>query len=214
MRHGCGNNDLRWAWRLANKFGPGGPFGPFGPFGPAGPFGPGGPFGGGRGWRGGPRHGRRRMFDRGELRLVLLKLIAEEPRHGYDLIKAIEELSGRVYSPSPGVIYPALAMLADEGLIVERESEPGQRRPVVFAITEAGQAVLDEEAEAAAEAYERLVELGERAERGREPSIERASVNLFTAVAQRIRVGDEGEDDLAHRIAAILDEAAQKIERL
>jgi DNA-binding PadR family transcriptional regulator len=206
---------MRWAWKMANKFGPGGVFGPFGPFGPSGPFGPGGPFGpsgpfGGRNWRG-PRHGRRRFFDRGELRLVLLKLIAEQPRHGYDVIKAIEELSGGHYAPSPGVIYPALAMLADEGLIAEQDSEDHRRQ---FAITPAGEAVLEEEADGAAEACERLTELGEHAERGREPSLERASANLFTAVAQRMSAGDEGEDDLAHRIAEILDEAAQRIERL
>jgi DNA-binding PadR family transcriptional regulator len=151
------------------------------------------------------------MFDRGELRLVLLKLIAEQPRHGYDLIKAMEELSDGHYSPSPGVIYPALAMLADEGLIAEQDSEDQRRK---FAITQAGEAVLEKEADAAAEAYERLAELGEHAERGREPSIERASVNLFTAVRQRMSTRDEDEEDLAHRIAEIFDETARKIERL
>ena len=75
--------------------------------------------------------------------------------------------------------------------------------------------MLREEAAAAAEAYERLAELGEHAERGREPSIERASVNLFTAVAQRLRQrGEDDGDDVALRIAELLDEAAQKIERL
>lgn len=222
MRHGCHDHDIghdmHWAMRMAAKAGrnwgggfggPFGPFGPNGPFGPAGPFGPGGPFGG-RGGPRGPRHGRRRMFDRAELRLVLLKLIAEQPRHGYDLIKAMEELSGGHYSPSPGVVYPALAMLADEGLIAECESEDQRRR---FAITAAGEAALVEEADAAGEAFDRLRELGENAERGREPSIERASANLFTALAQRMHAGDE-EEGLAQRIAEVLDEAAQKIERL
>jgi len=219
MRHGCEEHDFRRAMKMAARAGrhwgggfggPFGPFGPNGPFGPTGPFGPGGMFGGPRGPRG-PRHGRRRLFDRAELRLLLLKLIAEQPRHGYDLIKAMEELSGGHYSPSPGVVYPALAMLADEGVVAERESEDQRRQ---FAITPAGEAVLAEEAAAADEAFARLTELGEHAERGREPSIERASVNLFTAVAQRMRAGDEGEEGLAHRIAEILDEAAQKIERL
>jgi DNA-binding PadR family transcriptional regulator len=110
------------------------------------------------------------------------------------------------------VIYPTLAMLADEGLVAEQDSEDQRRK---FAITEAGQAVLEEEADTVAEAYERLSQMGERAQRGREPSIERASVNLFTAVGQRMRTrGDEEREDLGHRIAEILDEAAQKIERL
>src|SRR5687768_880554 len=92
---------------------------------------------GGRGWPGGfpfdidldppppPPGGRRgrgrRMFGSGELRLVLLKLIADEPRHGYDLIKAVEELTGGEYAPSPGVVYPTLTLLQDMGLIEEAE---------------------------------------------------------------------------------------------
>ena len=96
---------------------------------------------GGRGWHGnwGPvplRHRRReagaadgvaararRMFEGGELRLVLLKLIADEPRHGYDLIRAIEELTGGEYAPSPGVVYPTLTLLQDMGLIEEAAGE-------------------------------------------------------------------------------------------
>ena len=83
----------------------------------------GGGYGGGRGggrfafaWGPGegerPGGGRqRRMFDGGELRLVLLKLIADSPRHGYDLIRAIEELTGGAYAPSPGVVYPTITLL-------------------------------------------------------------------------------------------------------
>ena len=175
-----------------------------GPFGPKGPWGPGG--------GGGPRgRGRGRQVGREELRVMLLSLIKEQPRHGYDLIKAMEELSGGQYSPSPGVIYPALAMLADEGLVAEQASEDQRRK---FAITPAGEAVLEEEAERVARARERLAELAERAERNRAPSIERAAVNLVTSVGQRMGESRGEEEDLPHRIAEILDEAAQKIERL
>jgi len=224
----CNDHEMRRGWHKAGRhwggafgpegpFGPAGPFGPDGPFGPSGPFGPNGPFGGDgggdrfgrRGERGGGSRRGRRMFDRAELRLVLLRLISEQPRHGYDLIKAMEELSSGHYSPSPGVIYPALAMLADEGVVAEQESEDHRRS---FAITDAGRAVLEAEREQADAAMERLTGLGERAERRRSPSIERGAANLFMAVAQRMR--GEREEDLAHRIAAILDEAAQRIERL
>src|ERR1700732_1421526 len=61
------------------------------------------------GWRGG------RVFDHGDLRLLILQLVAEKPRHGYELIKAIEEQLGGSYSPSPGVIYPTLTMLEELG---------------------------------------------------------------------------------------------------
>ena len=177
------------------------PIGPAGPYGPSGPWGPGGK---------GPR-GRR--FGRDELRLLLLQLIAEEPRHGYDLIKAMEERSGGHYSPSPGVVYPTLSMLADEGLIAEQASEDQRRK---FAVTEAGTAALDAAAAEAERAMARLTGLAEHAERHRAPSIERAAMNLFTAIGQRMRdgAGEDGADELPHRIAEILDEAARKIERL
>lgn len=204
---------MRWAgaWGRGGPFGSGGPFGPDGPFGPGGPFGSGGSHGP---W--GPRgrgRGRGRLFGRAQLRLLLLKLIAEQPRHGYDLIKAIEERSGGHYSPSPGVVYPALSMLADEGLIAEQDSG-GQRRK--FAITPDGEQVLAADGENVARAMEQLTGLAERAERHRAPSIERAAMNLFTAVGQRMRDGwgSEEGDDLPHRISEILDEAARKIERL
>ena len=100
-----------------------------------GPFEVGRDYAGGEGGRGG---GRRRMFDSGELRLVLLKLIGDQPRHGYDLIRAIESLSGGAYAPSPGVIYPTLTLLADMGHIDETKGE-GARK--LFAITESAHAI-------------------------------------------------------------------------
>src|SRR5271156_3295337 len=70
----------------------------------------------GRGRHGGGFGGREaRMFDSGELRLVILALIAEKPRHGYEVIKALGERVGGDYSPSPGVVYPTLTMLEDMG---------------------------------------------------------------------------------------------------
>lgn len=203
----CHDHHHRRGWKRAN-LAAGPPFGR-GMFGPRGPFGPAGFGGPGGGGRRGP--GRRRLFARDELRWLLLSLIAEEPRHGYDLIKAMEDRSGGHYSPSPGVIYPALSLLADEGLIAEQDSE-GQRRK--FAITASGRQALEQGQAEALAAMERLADLGVHAEQHRAPSIERAAINLFTAVGQRLRTGPGEDQDLAHRIAAILDEAAQRIERL
>ena len=109
----------------------------------------------GRGGRGGRRggRGRKRMFESGELRLVLLKLIADEPRHGYDLIRAIEELTGGEYAPSPGVIYPTLTLLQDMGLIEEAEAE-GPRKP--FQATREGRDHLEEKREEVEALLERL----------------------------------------------------------
>jgi DNA-binding PadR family transcriptional regulator len=105
-----------------------------------------GPWGrGGRGGRDGEGRGPgrgRRMFGPGDLRIVLLALIEqEEPRHGYDLIKAIEALFGGGYAPSPGVVYPTLSLLADEGLLAGVEDASGKR---VFTLTAEGRAWLDE----------------------------------------------------------------------
>jgi len=152
----------------------------------------------------------RRMFDGGELRLVLLKLIESEPRHGYDLIRQIEELTGGAYAPSPGVVYPTLTLLADMELIAEQQSE-GARK--LYAITPAGTAHLAERAEEIAALMARLEGLGELRERSNRGPVRRAMVNLKSAVHGRLRGGDENEE-LPHDIAAILDEAARKIERL
>lgn len=94
-------------------------------------FGRGGFFGG----RGG------RMFGHGDLRLVLLALIAEKPRHGYDLIRAIEEKFGGAYAPSPGAVYPTLTLLEEQDYIVA-EAQSGTKK--LYQITEAGRAFLDE----------------------------------------------------------------------
>lgn len=70
----------------------------------------------GRGGRGG-RGGRHRLFEHGDLRLVLLALVARKPSHGYELIKAIEEASSGLYVPSPGVIYPTLTLLEEQDFL-------------------------------------------------------------------------------------------------
>ena len=205
--HGCGPRHGRgWPEGLealqalfAMRGGPRGFGGGFGPFHFEFEDGP----------RGGGRRGRRRMFEGGELRLVLLKLIADEPRHGYDLIRAIEQLTGGEYAPSPGVVYPTLTLLQDMELIEEATGD-GSRKP--FQVTEQGRAQLAERADDVEALFERLEGLApERSSTG--PAIGRAIKNLMAALGNR--VGRDGlDDDLLHEIAAILDEAAQRIERV
>ncbi|HEY1604818.1 MAG TPA: PadR family transcriptional regulator [Allosphingosinicella sp.] len=179
---------------------------------------------GGRGWRGfdpgdwgdwggggrGRRGRGRRMFDSGELRLVLLKLIADQPRHGYDLIRAIEEMTGGDYAPSPGIVYPTLTMLQDMALIEEQATE-GARK--AFAATDEGRAHLAEREEEVAALIARLTGLGEEKRKAGGAPIGRAVRNLLAAIFYRATRDDSDEDRL-HEIAAILDEAAQRIERL
>ena len=163
------------------------------------------------GWGGGGRRGRRsRVFEGGELKLVLLKLIAEQPRHGYDLIRAIEELTGGRYAPSPGVVYPTLTMLQDMGLIEEAAGEGG-RKP--FQITEAGTAHLEENQEEADELIERLERLSPSHHPAGGSPVWRAMRNLGMAIRNRLGQGDVNEDTL-HELAALIDEFAQRVERL
>jgi DNA-binding PadR family transcriptional regulator len=174
-------------------------------------FGPGGfhfEFGDGPGGRGRSR-GRKRMFEGGELRLVLLKLIADEPRHGYELIKAIEDMTGGDYAPSPGIVYPTLTMLEDMGLIAEKKSKDSKK---IFEATKDGRDHLEENSEEVEELIERLEETGSHRRRSHRPEMGRAVGNLMTALKNR--VAHEGWNEaLLHEVIDILDEAAQRIER-
>lgn len=167
-------------------------------------------FGGRRG-----RHGGRggRMFGPGELRLLLLLLLDEQDRHGYELIKAIEELAAGAYAPSPGVVYPTLSLLVDEGMIAE---VPGEGARKAFTITDAGRAELAPRLEEAKAIVQRLGDFGKaRADaegRTGSPPLRRAMANLM--IALRHRAGRGLDEPTAHQIADILDEAARKIERL
>jgi DNA-binding PadR family transcriptional regulator len=168
---------------------------------------------GGRGTRG-EGGGRRRVFDSGELRLVLLKLIADIPRHGYDLIREIEALSGGSYAPSPGVVYPTLTLLQDMGLIDEAPPKiPPEGARKLFAISEAGTAHLAEQAEAVDAAMAKLAAMSERSERTDGMQVRRAMGNLREALQIRLAQDDVTVETL-HAVTALIDEAAQKIERL
>lgn len=174
----------------------------------AGGFRFGGPGGGrGRGELGG---GRRRMFDSGELRLVLLALIADQARHGYDLIRAIEERTGGAYAPSPGVIYPTITLLQDMGHIEEQTGD-GARR--LFAITADGKLHLDERHNEVGTLFARLDALAAMREKTDGGPVRRAMHNLHGVLHDRLSREDL-PNEIPHEIAALLDEVAQKIERL
>jgi DNA-binding PadR family transcriptional regulator len=161
---------------------------------------------GGRG-RGGSR---RRMFDGAALRLILLSLIEQQPRHGYDLIREIEELSGGVYAPSPGVVYPTLTMLSEMGLIEEVVTEGSRKQ---FSITAAGSANLADNHATVEQLLERLGRLGADGESADHTPIARALENLNSVL--RHRLSREGTSvNSIHDAAALIDEAAQKIERM
>ena len=160
--------------------------------------------------RRGPGGRSRRMFDGGELRLILLKLIADEPRHGYDLIREIEAMTGGAYAPSPGVIYPTITLLDEMGFIEEQRSEGAKKR---FAATDAGRAHLSENAEQVEALLARLQALGEHRQRVDAAPIRRAMGGLKMALGERFGAGDASQA-MIHDVAAMIDELAQKVERL
>lgn len=172
-----------------------------------GMFGHRGPGGGGMG---GPRRGKR--FSGDELRLMVLALLEGEPQHGYQLIRSFAARSGDAYAPSPGNLYPLLTMLADMGLIAEAEGSAGTSRRS-YALTDEGRAELETGRAVASAAFARLEEMAAMAGRTDGGPVRRAMMNLRTATVQRIS-REGGTDELGFAIAAILDEAAQKIERL
>ncbi|MER8549732.1 PadR family transcriptional regulator [Mesorhizobium sp. M0684] len=216
-RHRFGERAERVFMHMAGKFGGrGGGFGPFGH----------GMRGGGRGGPGDMFRAGRMLAD-GDLKLITLSLLAEAPRHGYDIIKALEERTSGVYSPSPGVVYPTLTFLEEAGYAVS--AAEGNKK--VFSITEAGQAHLNENREMIDHVLEHLERFGRKmakardwfgwnddgdgGRRGRGRSEKR---DEFRAVRHRLRAAlgeivDAPEAKQAEAIS-ILEAAAEALEAL
>ncbi len=153
------------------------------------------------------RH-RGRLFDYGELRLLLLAMIAERPRHGYELIKEISERFGGAYSPSPGVIYPTLSWLDDMGYAAIEPEASGKK---LYRITPEGEAFLVANRTAADELLSRIAAVAEGS--GHLPElVADAMKNLKLALRLRLHRGLL-DDEATVRIAAALDQAAQTVEK-
>ncbi|MCR6502195.1 PadR family transcriptional regulator [Shinella sp. CPCC 101442] len=156
----------------------------------------------------GGRHGGR-LFDYGELRLLLLAIISDAPSHGYELIKTVEERFGGSYSPSPGVIYPTLSWLDDMGYAVIEPAEGGRKR---YSITQEGKAFLAANRAAIDELMARAGGGGPGGREGVPAPVVRAMENLKLALRLRLRRGDLDATS-AEAIAAALDLAAQTVEK-
>lgn len=159
--------------------------------------------------RSGRGRGRGRLFEHGDLRLLVLHLLAAQPRSGYEIIKAIEETVGGLYSPSPGVVYPTLTLLEEQGHIALAASEGAKK---TFAITPEGEAALEAGRATVAAILERMEHMG--AHEGREPPVAvlRAMENVKTALRLRFSRGTLTTAQ-AEAIAAALDQAALTIEK-
>jgi len=167
-----------------------------------GPFGFHGHHGmGGRGGRGG------RFFDQGDLRFVVLKLIADQPSHGYELIRAVEQAAGGAYSPSPGVIYPTLTLLEDLGYVSVSETAGSKK---LYTITPEGEAFLAENKPHVDGLFARMNEVASRSA-AFSPQILRARENLRTALRLKLTGGPLDAEQVAE-VARVLDDAARAIE--
>lgn len=192
--HGCDGRSKGWFMSGEGR----------GPFGGDGRGGRGGSFGR---HRGGPFGGRGpRMFDPGALRLVVLGLIAEEPRHGYDIIKALEAKFQGAYSPSPGAIYPMLQMLEEADLVVS-EANGNKRR---YSITDQGKAYLEENAAELARINAQIDEVS--ADSG-EISLGDEVKDIARAVFMRLRRGQYTPEQ-ARKARDILRKARRDLEDL
>ena len=159
------------------------------------------------------RHGRGgrlgRFFAHGDLRLIILHLIAEKPRHGYEIIKAIEDQVGGAYSPSPGVIYPTLTHLEELGHVTVSAGDGAKK---LHAITAEGKAYLEAHRSALDALLARMREANRVHGDGPAPQILRAMENLRLALRLRLARGPLS-DAQANTVAAAIDAAATSVER-
>jgi DNA-binding PadR family transcriptional regulator len=168
-----------------------------------GPFSRHGRHGGGFGGR------EARMFDSGELRLVILALIAEKPRHGYEIIKALGERVGGDYSPSPGVVYPTLTMLEDMGYATVNQDAANRK---LYTLTPEGEKFLADNKAQVDAIFARLDGGNEERFEGM-GSVLRAMLNLRATVRLRVR-GRATTPEQVQAITDALDAAAKAIERI
>jgi DNA-binding PadR family transcriptional regulator len=155
--------------------------------------------------------GRERLFDAGDLKLVILKLLAEEPSYGYQLMKKMEQRLSGGYTPSPGVIYPTLTLLEEEGLASVWTSADNKK---VYTVTDAGLEYLKTNQERVDELFSRLDEAGKGFERGRSPEIMKAFMNLRAAVVARVSRGESATAEQIGKIAEAINAAAKAIDAL
>jgi DNA-binding PadR family transcriptional regulator len=150
------------------------------------------------------------MFGQGDLKFVILRLLAEKPRHGYDIIKELEERSGGSYSPSPGTVYPTLVMLEDMGFARATPEESGKK---IYSITPEGRAHLEEHGGTVDDIFERMARVVEGlfdAPMGEVHSaFRRAGKAAYGTATRNVR-----DPELLRRVSEILDRAAREIEAL
>jgi len=173
-------------------------------------FGPGDWGRGARGW-GGPRgrRGRRVWFGSGDMKYVILSLLAEKPMHGYEVMKALEEQTHGCYKPSPGTVYPTLQWLEDEGLVAARETE-GKK---VYEITDQGRAFLEEHKSTVDDIFDRVEETIQSIFADPIPEVTRF-VGRLAQQAYRTAWRVKHDDERRAKMREILERAMKELDEL
>jgi DNA-binding PadR family transcriptional regulator len=176
---------------------------------------------GGRGGRGMDPDDLRagRMLAQGDLRLIALALIAEAPRHGYEIIKLVEEKTSDWYSPSPGIVYPTLTYLEEAGYVTA--SAEGSKK--LYTITDEGRAYLTEHRDLADAVLKRLAAVGERVARyrnrfgdddtGRRDDLPRSIRGAFQDLSEAVRDVIKNDRDALGRIIDAIEKTAGELRR-
>jgi DNA-binding PadR family transcriptional regulator len=173
-------------------------------------FDPSGAFWGGRGrHRGGPFRGGR-VFEQGDLKYVILQLLAEKPRHGYEIIKELEDRFGGSYAPSAGTVYPTLTLLEDLGYASVTTEESGKK---VYSITEEGRKYLEENRGVVDDIFERIANIGASFLSDAMMDVNRSFGRLARAT-YATAPWHSRDKHIALRLREILDDATRRIEEL
>ncbi len=149
-----------------------------------------------------------KMFDRGDLKYVILRLLSTKPMHGYEVMRALEEESGGCYSASPGSVYPTLQMLEDQGYVVCEEKE-GKK---VYSITDEGREFLKENGDLVDDILDRVSDITDRFFRTEMRDLTRSFRKLAQVTFER-GVHWAGPEEL-EKITEILDRATRDIEEV
>jgi len=182
---GCGENRGRWRWREFGEWAEGG--------------------------RRGPMHGRAaRFFEQGDLKYVILRLLEEKPRHGYDIIKELEGRFGGSYAPSPGTVYPTLTMLEDLGYARVVPEEGGKK---IYEITDEGRKHLAEHSTTVDDIFDRIARFVEGFTDAPmtelNQSFQRLAKATYKTATSHIR-----DKDTLEKIRDVIRKAAEDIEAL
>jgi DNA-binding PadR family transcriptional regulator len=156
-----------------------------------------------------------RMLAQGDLRLIALALIEQEPRHGYEIIKLVEEKTADWYSPSPGIVYPTLTYLEEAGYVTV--SSEGSKK--LYTITDDGRAYLAGQRDVADAILKRLAAVGERMARMRrrlgddDESLPRSISGAFQDLSEAVRALLREDREAKGRIIDAIDRVTSELRR-